>query len=97
MTQQNPTRAFLLLSVMMVVVPATGSATEELLQDTLKSTLVAFFALGAAFMFFWDQRKRAAEIHFHGLLLLPLGTSALTLGLGYLLAFQTWPMLRTSS
>ena len=80
MTQQNPTRAFLLLSVMMVVVPAIGSATEELLQDTLKSALVAFFTLSAALMFFWDQRKKAAKIHFHGLLLLPLGLFAYALG-----------------
>ena len=70
---------------MMVAVPALGSATEELLQDTLKSTLVAFFALSAALFFFWDRREKNTaansnvhfpNVHFHGLLFLPLGLFA---------------------
>ena len=37
-----------LLALMMVLVPALGVPGETLLQDTLKSTLVALFALAAA-------------------------------------------------
>ena len=45
------------------------------------------------------SRMRGSDDRFtwlEALLLLPLGTSALTLGLGYLVAFQSWPALRTS-
>ena len=69
-----------LLSLMMVMVPALGSPTEVLLQDTLKSILVAFFALFAAFAFFWHQRQQAVTLHFHRLLYLPLGLMAYALG-----------------
>ena len=64
----------------MVLVPALGSPTEELLQDTLKSILVSFFALGGAFIYFWDQRKQNTTVNFHMLLLLSLGLMAYALG-----------------
>jgi O-antigen ligase len=58
---------------MMALVPALGAPGERLVQDTLKSILVAFFALGAAAVFFWHQRKQNATIRVHALLWLPLG------------------------
>jgi O-antigen ligase len=68
------------LSLMMVLVPALGVPHEELLQDTLKSILVAFFALAASFSFFWQLRKTCEQVAVHGLLLLPLGLLAYALG-----------------
>lgn len=70
----------MLLSLMMVVVPAIGVPNEELLQDTLKSIGVSFFALAASFAFFWHQRKQNVTLCFHGLLYLPLGLMAYALG-----------------
>lgn len=76
----NPNRTVQILSLMMVLVPALGSPTEELLQDTLKSILVSFFALGGALIYFWDQRKQNTTVNFHMLLLLSLGLMAYALG-----------------
>jgi O-antigen ligase len=70
----------LLLSLMMVLVPAVGVPHEELLQDTLKSILVAFFALAAAFSFFWSRHKQDSLIHWHSVMLLPLALFASALG-----------------
>ena len=70
----------LLLSIMMVVVPAAGVSGEELLQDTLKSMLVCFFALAASIVFFWHQRQQTATLQFHRLLWLPLGLTVYALG-----------------
>ncbi len=75
----------LLLSLMMVVTPGLGVPSEALLQDTLKSMLVALFALGAAFMFFAGLRTAANQsIRWHLLLVLPL-----TL-MGYALFSMHW-------
>ena len=74
----------LLLSIMMVFVPAAGVSGEELLQDTLKSMLVCFFALPAALVFFWHQRKQCAVVQLHRLVWLPIGLMA------YALASMTW-------
>ena len=70
----------LLLSLMMVMVPAMGVPHEELLQDTLKSMLVSFFALATSFVFFWHQRRQTGTVLFHGLLWLPLGLMVYALG-----------------
>ena len=72
----------LLLSLMMVMVPALGVPHEELLQDTLKSILVAFFALAASFTFFWHQHqhKQSEPVSWHGVVLLPLALMAYALG-----------------
>lgn len=66
--------------LMMAIVPAVGASNLELLQDTLKSILVSSFALGAAMVYFWPQRKRQAPIHVHALLALPLGLMLYALG-----------------
>lgn len=68
------------LVLMMAIVPAVGASNLELLQDTLKSMLVSSFALGAALVYFWRQRKRQAPIHVHALLGLPLGLMLYALG-----------------
>ena len=76
-------RTALLLSLMMGLLPALGSPTEELLQDTLKSILVSFFVLAAALVYFWDLRntgKKDTAIQLHGLLALPLALMAYALG-----------------
>jgi len=66
--------------MMMALVPAVGAHTEELVQDTLKSMLVAFFALAASFAFFWPLRYRNATLQWHALLALPLALMAYALG-----------------
>jgi len=58
---------------MMVLVPALGVPSEELLQDTLKSILVSLFSMSAAFIYFWPLRNRSASLHASWVLLLPLG------------------------
>ena len=70
----------LLLSLMMVLVPALGVPHEELLQDTLKSILVSFFALTASFTFFWQQRQPSAKLSVHAVLALPLCLLVYALG-----------------
>jgi O-antigen ligase len=70
----------LLLCAMMILVPALGFPNEELLQDTLKSILVSFFALTAALVFFWNLRKQKTKVHFHGLLGLSLLLMSYALG-----------------
>lgn len=66
--------------MMMVLVPALGVPTEELLQDTLKSILVSFFALAASLTFFWDQRNSKSTVNVHSLIWLPLGLMTYALG-----------------
>jgi O-antigen ligase len=70
----------LMLSLMILVVPAVGVPTEELLQDTLKSIVVAAFALAAAFAFFWHKHHANTVVHLHSLLYLPLGLTIYALG-----------------
>ena len=80
MTIAKPNWTALILSLMMVVVPAVGAPTEELLQDTLKSIAVAAFALAAAFAFFWHTHRAKTVVHVHSLLYLPLGLMVYALG-----------------
>lgn len=65
---------------MMVVVPSLGAPNEELLQDTLKSALVAFFALGVSFAFFWQLGQQATSVLHHKVIYLPLSLMAYSLG-----------------
>ena len=68
------------LALMMFMVPAVGVPSELMLQDTLKSALVAFGVLIAALVFFWQQRNRTAPLLWHGLVWLPLALMAYALG-----------------
>lgn len=60
------------LALMMFLVPAVGVPSELMLQDTLKSAIVAFGVLAAALLFFWQQRRRTTPLQWHGLVYLPL-------------------------
>ncbi len=68
----HKTSTTLLLATMMALVPALGSPREELLQDTLKSMLVALFALAAAMVFFWQLRSRGFFLKLHSVVWLPV-------------------------
>lgn len=59
------------LCAMMVITPAIGAPTEELLQDTLKSIVVSFATLLAAFVFFWKAQRRGS-LRWHSLMWVPL-------------------------
>jgi O-antigen ligase len=69
-----------ILALMMLLVPALGVPSELMLQDTLKSALVAFGVLIAALLFFWQQRNRTQPLLWHGLVWLPLALTAYALG-----------------
>ncbi|MFM2050115.1 MAG: hypothetical protein RL682_606, partial [Pseudomonadota bacterium] len=60
------------MCAMMLLVPALGVPNEELLQDTLKSILVCFFALGTALVFFWHARTFNKSVSLHAVIALPL-------------------------
>ena len=68
------------LALMMLVLPAVGVPSELMLQDTLKSALVAFGVLAAALVFVWQQRQRTAPLLWHGLVWLPLALMVYALG-----------------
>ena len=69
-----------ILALMMFLAPAVGVPHEEMLQDTLKSMVVSFSALGAGLMFFWRQRKRQEALRWHALMWLPIALMAYALG-----------------
>jgi O-antigen ligase len=69
-----------LLGLVMFVLPAVGVPNELMLQDTLKSAIAAFGILGAAMLFFWQQRHRAEPLLWHGMVWLPLALTAYALG-----------------
>jgi O-antigen ligase len=73
-----------ILSLMMFLAPAMGATGEELVQDTLKSAIVALCALAAALVFFWSRRKTATSLRWHAGLALPLMLMA------YALASMGW-------
>lgn len=64
----------------MFLVPAVGVPSELMLQDTLKSAVVAFGVLTAAMLFFWQQRHRTAPLQWHGLVWLPMVLMLYALG-----------------
>lgn len=69
-----------ILALMMFLAPALGVPHELMLQDTLKSIVVSFAALGAALFFFWNQRNRTAALRWHAVVWLPLLLMAYALG-----------------
>jgi len=73
-----------LLALMVFFAPAVGVPHEEMLQDTLKSIVVAFATLGAGLLFFWQQRNRRDGLRWHVVVFLPL---ALTI---YALISMSW-------
>jgi len=73
-------RITLLLTCMLVFVPAVGSPTEVVLQDTVKSTLVSFFALVACLMQAWQLRSKDGNLRLHWIVALPVLLCAYSLG-----------------
>lgn len=69
-----------LLATMMLLVPAVGVPHEYLLQDTLKSMMVAFLTLGAAWLLLWQLRSGTEPVRWHSLLWLPLLLMVYALG-----------------
>jgi O-antigen ligase len=72
------------LAFMMFLTPAIGVPHEEMLQDTLKSMVVSFSAIGASLVFFWQQRHRREPLRWHVLMWLPLSL------MFYALASMLW-------
>ena len=68
------------LAWMMLLVPALGVPSTLMVQDTLKSALLAFGVLLAALLFFWQQRQRTTPLQWHGLVWLPLVLMVYALG-----------------
>ena len=69
-----------IFALMMFLAPALGVPHEEMLQDTLKSIVVSFAALGAALVFFWEQRRRGTPLRWHAVMWLPLSLMVYALG-----------------
>ncbi|NPC54184.1 O-antigen ligase family protein [Caenimonas soli] len=69
-----------MFALMMFLAPALGVPHEEMLQDTLKSIVVSFCALGAALLFFWQKRGRREPLRWHAVMWLPLALMAYALG-----------------
>jgi O-antigen ligase len=69
-----------LLALTIFLAPALGVPGEEMLQDTLKSTIGSFGALFAAALFFWTQRARRTPLRWHAVVWLPLLLCAYALG-----------------
>lgn len=70
----------LLLAALMLLAPAVGVPHEYLLQDTLKSMVIALGTLGAAWLLLWQNRQRREPMQWHGILWLPLMLMAYALG-----------------
>lgn len=68
------------LGLMTFVLPAVGVPNELMLQDTLKSAIAAFGVLGAALLFFWQQRHRTEPLLWHGMVWLPVVLMLYALG-----------------
>ncbi len=69
-----------ILALMMFLAPSIGAPTEMMLQDTLKSIVVSFAAVGAGLLFFWQQRHRLEALRWHALMYLPLALMFYALG-----------------
>lgn len=69
-----------ILAFMMFLTPAIGVPNEMMLQDTLKSIVVSFAAVGAGLLFFWQQRNRRDGLRWHALMWLPLSLMFYALG-----------------
>lgn len=70
----------IILAMMLFFVPALGVPNELMLQDTLKSIIVAFMSLGATLILFLSQRNRRDALRWHFVMWLPLMLMAYALG-----------------
>jgi len=76
----SPTLHAWLLGGIIFLAPALGYPGELVLQDTLKSAVVALGTLGAAVVFLWQRHRGAQTVRWHGLVLLPLALMAYAIG-----------------
>ncbi len=76
----TPSNVVMLLAAMLLLVPALGTSSHVLIQDTLKSTLVAFFALSTAMLWSWQMRRQRTPLVLHPLLWGPLALMLYALG-----------------
>jgi O-antigen ligase len=70
----------IILALMLFFTPALGVPNELMLQDTLKSMIVAFMSLSALLLLFWSQRNRREAFRWHFVMWLPLMLCAYALG-----------------
>lgn len=70
----------IILAMMLFFTPALGVPNELMLQDTLKSMIVAFMSLSALLVMFWSQRNRREAFRWHFVMWLPLMLCAYALG-----------------
>ncbi len=70
----------LILALMIFLAPAVGVPNEFMLQDTLKSIVASFLAVGAGLLFFWNQRNRRDALRWHALMWLPMALMLYALG-----------------
>jgi O-antigen ligase len=70
----------MMLTAMMVLVPALGFPNELMLQDTLKSAVAAFGILAAALVFVWQGRRDATPWVWHPMLWVPLALMVYAMG-----------------
>jgi O-antigen ligase len=70
----------ILLGLMLFFTPALGVPNELMLQDTLKSIIVAFMSLGALFLVFWSRRNNSNAMRWHFVMWLPLMLCVYALG-----------------
>lgn len=70
----------IILTLMVFFTPALGVPHEMMLQDTLKSIIVAFMSLGAALILFWRQRNRRDALRWHFVMWLPIMLCTYALG-----------------
>jgi O-antigen ligase len=70
----------IILSLMIFFTPALGVPHEMMLQDTLKSIIVAFMSLGAALLLFWRQKNRRDAMRWHFVMWLPIALCLYALG-----------------
>ncbi len=70
----------IILALMLFFTPALGVPNEFMLQDTLKSMIVAFMSLGAALILFWRQRNRRDAMRWHFVMWLPMMLCVYALG-----------------
>jgi O-antigen ligase len=80
MSPTSSDKSVLALAWMMVLLPALGVPSELVVQDTLKSAIVAFGVLGSALLFFWQRRSQTVTIQWHGLMWLPITLMFFALG-----------------
>ncbi|MDO9404270.1 MAG: O-antigen ligase family protein [Polaromonas sp.] len=70
----------MILALMMFLAPAVGVPNELMLQDTLKSIVASFAAVGGALLFFWHQRNRRDGLRWHAIMWLPIALTLYALG-----------------